>query len=92
MAFQAAGALLFRIVEVVIPASVLFSQVAAVTKGITVYENLPAVWFMAIGTNHTSLVHLALQKGGIYIYFLKDLPVRKIQSLFKQGRVMCFEE
>jgi hypothetical protein len=92
MAFQAAGSFLFRVVKMMIPAAILFCQVATVTKSIAMYENLSAVRFMTIFTDHAVLIHFTLQKGGIDIDLLEYLAISEIESLIKQRRAMRFQE
>jgi hypothetical protein len=43
MAFQTTGTFLFRVMEMMIPASIFLCQVATVTKRITVYKHLSTV-------------------------------------------------
>jgi hypothetical protein len=92
MAFQAARSFLPGIVEMVVPASVFFGQVAAVAKGIIMYKDFTAVWFMTILADHSLMIHFTLKKGSIYIYLLQDLPVCKIESLVQQGGNMRVQQ
>ena len=84
MAFQATGSFLLGVMEMMIPAAILFSQVATVTKGIAMYEHFSAVRFMTIFTNYSILIHFTLQKGGIDINLFEYLAIGKIKSFIKQ--------
>ena len=86
MTFQATSPFLLRVMKMMFPAPIFFSQVAAVTKGITVNKYFSAMGFMTVTTYNPFLIHLALKKGCININFLKNLSIGKIQSLIKQGR------
>jgi len=72
------------IMKMMLPAAVFFRQVAAITQGVSLHVNLPAVRFVAIGANHPGLVHLALQEGTVHVIFFQNLPVREIEGFFKQ--------
>ena len=85
MTFEATGPFLLRVMKMMFPAPIFFSQVAAVTKGITMNKYFSAMRFMTVIAYYSFLIHLALKEGCININFLKDLSIGKIQSLIKQG-------
>ena len=84
MAFQATGSFLLRVMEMMIPAAILFRQVATVTKGIAMHEYLSTVRFMTIFTYYAILIHFTLQEGGIDINLLEYLSICEIKSIIKQ--------
>jgi len=88
MAFKTTGTLLGRIVEMVFPASILGGHMATVAKGIPINIDFPAVGFMTVFTDHTGLVHFALEERGVDIDLILDLSVCKIEILIqKRGPV-----
>jgi hypothetical protein len=73
-----------RIVEMVLPASILGGHMATVTECIPLDKYFTAVWFMTILAHDSGLVHFSLEKGGIYINLIQDLSVGKIESFLKE--------
>jgi hypothetical protein len=84
VAFGAAGPCLGGIMKMVLPGSVFGGHMTTVTQGVPTGVNLPAVGFVAILANNPCLIHLALKKGGIYIDFILNLSVSKIEILLQQ--------
>jgi hypothetical protein len=83
VAFETAGTLFGRVVEVVLPGAVFGSHMAAVAEGVSIYIYLTAMGFMAVLADHPGLIHFALQKGSIHIYLIQNLTVREIKILFQ---------
>jgi hypothetical protein len=67
--------------EVMALRSKFFQQMTAVTEGIPLDEDFPAVRFMAIPAVHPGCVHLALQKRSVNIDLFEDLSVGVIELI-----------
>ncbi len=84
MAFKAACSLFGRIVKMVFATSIFGGHMATVTECVSIHIYLAAVGLVAVLTDHSGLVHFALQEGSVDIDLFQDLTIGKVESLVQQ--------
>jgi hypothetical protein len=66
--------------------------VALKTQIVALFDQLGTVYIVAVAAAHIPIIHLALHKRAVHIYFVPDLPIRKIQFRGQQTRQKAVQE
>src|SRR5665648_593698 len=72
--------------------SVNIRQVTPITKGIALNVYFQAVRVVTVRADHPLVIHFALQKRGVNIDLILNLPVGKIEVVFQKRWSVCIQK